>query len=82
MLIKNGTAEELGHSDLTDFLDIVYGYGAKRQFIARDGYFATQLSSGEFTNTLIDRLLRLSSDYYWLNSYASQHEFGASGISA
>ena len=70
MLIKNGLDKSLGHNDLTDFLDVVFDYGAKRQFVDKSGYFATQLSTGEFTNTVVDELVRLSTDYGWLAKYA------------
>ena len=82
MLVKNGLTGELGHEDLTSFLDVIFDYGAKRQCMGADGYFATQLSGGEFTNTVVDRLIRLSSDYLWLAGYAPSYSFKTASLSA
>lgn len=83
MMVKDGLGEQLGHNDLTDFLDVVFDYGAKRQFTDKNGFFATTLSSGEFTNSIVDELVRLSSDYAWLAQYApTYYDFKNASVSA
>lgn len=42
----------MSHNDLTDFLDTIFDFSAKKDFIDADGNFQTKLGNGTYTNSL------------------------------
>jgi hypothetical protein len=49
MLMKSSG---LGHNELTDFLDTIYDFAARKDFMDGDDNFQTQLGNGLYTNTV------------------------------
>lgn len=49
----------MDHSQMVDFLDTIYDFSARKDFMDEDGRFQTKLGNGTYTNFIYPILTRL-----------------------
>lgn len=65
-------------SNMYEFLSTIFDIGATTSYVAKDGMFVTKLSSGQYSDEIYEKYLKLSADFDQLAEYSDGYAFNTS----